>query len=159
MSGAPRKEIPPPKGDDDFEDLARALFSAVWKDPGAKLHGRPGQGQHGVDVYGEDRAGGTGLNGVQCKQHGSGTPVMDKALVKELREEVEKAKGFQPPLRRFVFATTARRSATLDQEARNLTEQHEKVGLFAVQALGWEDIEDLLRQHPDVLTWYLDERS
>lgn len=159
MSGAPRKEIPPPKGDDDFEDLARALFSAVWKDPGAKLHGRPGQGQDGVDVYGEDRARGTGLNGVQCKQHGSATAVADKALVKELREEVDKAKGFQPPLRRFIFATTARRSAALDQEARNLTDQHEKVGLFAVQALGWEDLEDLLRRHPDVLAWYLDERS
>src|ERR1044071_8733236 len=69
VSGAPRKEIPPPKGDDDFEDLALALFRAVWKDPGAKLHGRSGQGQDGVDVYGEDSFGGTGLNGVQCKHH------------------------------------------------------------------------------------------
>ncbi len=159
MSGAPRKEIPPPKGDDDFEDLARALFSAVWKDPGAKLHGRPGQGQDGVDVYGEDRAGGKGLNGVQCKQHGSNTFVTDKALLKELLEEVEKAKGFQPPLGRFIFATTARRSATLQQEARDLTEQHKKAGLFSVDILGWEDIEDLLRQHEDVLAWYLDEKS
>ncbi|MEA2558750.1 MAG: hypothetical protein QOH06_254 [Acidobacteriota bacterium] len=159
MSGAPRKEIPPPKGDDDFEDLARALFSAVWKDPGAKLHGRSGQGQDGVDIYGEDRAGGTGLNGVQCKQHGSNTLVTDKALLKELREEVEKAKGFKPPLQRFIFATTARRSATLDQEARNLTEQHAMVGLFAVAVLGWEDIEDLLRRHPEVEAWYRDDRS
>ncbi|HWM93656.1 MAG TPA: hypothetical protein VN493_23060 [Thermoanaerobaculia bacterium] len=158
MSGAPRKEIPLPKGDDDFEDLARALFSAVWKDPGAKLHGRPGQGQHGVDVYGEDRVGGTGLNGVQCKQHGSATPLKDRDLVAELREEVEKAKSFKPPLRRFTFATTARRSAVLQQEARDLTEQNQKDGLFAVDVLGWEDIEDLLRQHPDVLAWYLDER-
>ena len=155
MSGAPRKELPPPKGDDDFEDLARALFSAVWKDPGVKLHGRPGQGQHGVDVYGEDRAGGTGLNGVQCKQHGSATAVTDKALLKELREDVEKAKGFKPPLQRFIFATTARRSALLDQEARDLTAQNK----FEVQVLGWEDIEDLLRRHDDVLAWYLDERS
>ena len=159
MSGAPRKEIPPPKGDDDFEDLARALFSAVWKDPAAKLHGRRGQGQDGVDVYGEDRSGGTGLNGVQCKQHGSATPVNDKALVKELQEEVEKAKGFKPPLNRFIFATTARRSTALQRAARDLTELHEKAGLFAVDVLGWEDIEDLLRQHQDVLAWYLDERS
>jgi hypothetical protein len=129
VSGAPRKEIPPPKGDDDFEELARALFSAVWKDPGTKLHGRSGQGQDGVDVYGEDRAGGTGLNGVQCKQHGSATPVTDKALVKELQEEVEKVKGFRPPLKRFIFATTARRSAALDQEARDLTAQNKSSAL------------------------------
>jgi hypothetical protein len=159
MSGVPRKEIPPPKGDDDFEDLVLALFRTIWKDPNSKLHGRSGQGQHGIDLYGEDRVGGTGLNGVQCKQHGSATFIKDKDLVMELRTEVEKAKGFKPPLQRFLFATTARRSATLDQEARDLTEQHKKEGLFAVAVLGWEDIENLLREHPDVLAWYLDERS
>jgi hypothetical protein len=159
MSEAPRKEIPLPKGDDDFEDLVLALFREVWQDSGAKLHGRSGQRQDGIDVYGEDHFGKTGLNGVQCKQHGSATLVTDKTLVAELREEVEKAKGFQPPLRRFLFATTARRSVTLQQEARDLTGLHKKNGLFAVEVLGWEDIEDLLRRHSEVLTWYLDERA
>jgi tetratricopeptide (TPR) repeat protein len=159
VSEAPRKEIPLPKGDDDFEDLVLALFRVIWQDSGAKLHGRRGQRQDGVDLYGEDRFGGSGLNGVQCKHHGSAILVRDKDLVAELREEVEKAKGFLPPLQRFVFATTARRSATLQQEARDLTELHKKDGLFAVDVLGWEDIEDLLRQHSDVLVWYLDERG
>jgi tetratricopeptide (TPR) repeat protein len=67
MSDAPRQEIPLPKGDDDFEDLVLALFREVWKDPGARLHGRRGQRQDGVDLYGEDRFGGSGLHGVQCK--------------------------------------------------------------------------------------------
>jgi len=159
VSEAPRKEIPPPKGDDDFEELALALFREVWRDPNAKLHGRSGQGQHGVDVYGEDHFGKTGLTGVQCKQHGSATLVTDKALVAELRDEVEKAKGFQPALQRFLFATTARRSGTLQQEARDLTALHRKDGLFAVEVLGWEDIEDLLRRHSDLLDWYLDRRD
>src|SRR6478672_12035835 len=130
MSEAPRKEIRLPKGDDDFEDLVLALYREVWSDPNAKLLGRSGQRQHGVDVYGEDHFGKTGLNGVQCKQHGSATPVTDKALLAELREEVEKAKGFRPLLKRFVFATTARRSATLQQEARDLTKLHRKKRLF-----------------------------
>lgn len=43
VSDTPRKEIPPPKGDDDFEDLVLALFREVWRDPNAKLHGRRGQ--------------------------------------------------------------------------------------------------------------------
>ena len=159
MSEAPHKEIPRPKRDDDFEDLVLALFRVVWRDPGARLHGRSGQGQDGVDLYGEDRFGGSGLNGVQCKQHGSATLLKDKDLVQELREEVEKAKGFRPPLQRFTFATTARRSATLQQAARRLTELHGKGGLFAVDVLGWEDIEDLLRRHSDVLVWYLNERT
>jgi hypothetical protein len=159
VSEAPRKEIPLPKGDDDFEDLVLALYRAVWQDPSAKLHGRSGQRQAGVDVYGEDRFGGSGLNGVQCKQHGSATPIKDKDLVAELRAEIEKAKRFQPPLQRFIFATTARRSVTLQQEARDLTELHSKDGLFAVDILAWEDIEDLLRRHSDVLVWYLGERA
>ncbi|HBL27271.1 MAG TPA: hypothetical protein DD490_10590 [Acidobacteria bacterium] len=159
MSDAPRQEIPLPKGDDDFEDLVLALFREVWRDSGAKLHGRRGQRQDGVDLYGEDRFGGSGLNGVQCKHHGSATPIKDQVLAAELREEVEKAKGFQPPLQRFVFATTAKRSATLDQQARVLTALHRRDGFFAVDVLGWEDIEDLLRQSPGVLAWYRDERA
>ena len=151
MSEAPRKEIPSPKGDDDFEDLALALYREVWKDSNAKLHGRPGQRQDGVDVYGEDNFGKTGLNGVQCKQHASATPVTDKALLEELRDEVTKAKDFKPPLRRFIFATTAKRSVALQQEARDLTKLHRKKRLFAVDVLGWEDIEDLLRRHSEVL--------
>jgi len=159
VSDTPRKEIPPPKGDDDFEDLVLALFREVWRDPNAKLHGRRGQYQDGVDLYGEDRFGGSGLNGVQCKQHGSATVVTDKTLVAELRDEMEKAKGFQPPLQRFLFATTARRSKTLQRAARDLTTRHKKAELFAVEVLGWEDIEDLLRRHSGVLDWYLDERA
>jgi tetratricopeptide (TPR) repeat protein len=153
MSEAPRKEIPVPKGDDDFEDLALALYRVVWQDFGAKLHGRRGQRQHGVDLYGDDRFGGSGLTGVQCKHHSSATPIQDKDLLAELLEEVEKARGFEPPLRRFIFATTARRSATLQREARQLTEP------FEVDVLGWEDLEDLLRRHSDVLAWYLAERE
>jgi hypothetical protein len=57
VSDAPRKEIPRPKEDDDFEDLVLALYRAVWQDPNAKLHGRSGQGQEGIDLYGEDRFG------------------------------------------------------------------------------------------------------
>ena len=155
MSSSPRQEIPLPKGEDDFEDLCLALFRAVWRDPTAKQHGRRGQRQHGVDIYGEDHFGHTGLNGVQCKQHGSAIPISDEALKKELREEVKKAAGFTPPLKRFLFATTARRSSALDQEARDLTAQNS----FSVTVLGWEDIENLLREHPGVLAWYLDERN
>ncbi len=159
MSEAPRKEIPLPKGDDDFEELVLALFREIWRDAGAKLHGRRGQRQHGVDLYGEDRFGGSGLNGVQCKQHGSAILLKDMDLVAELREEVEKAKGFQPPLRRFILATTARRSVALQHEARSLTELNRQTGLFTVDVLGWEDLEDFLRRHCDVLAWYLNDRT
>jgi len=31
--------------------------------------------------------------------------------------------------------------------------------LFAVDVLGWQDLEDLLRRHRDVLDWYLGDRG
>jgi tetratricopeptide (TPR) repeat protein len=154
---APPKEIPLPRSGTAFEDLALALFRVDWQELGAKLHGRSGQKQHGVDLYGQDRLG--GYIGVQCKHHGSGTLIKDEKLVEQLQEEVDKAKGFDPPLRHFIFATTARRSVVLDEAARQLTKRHEEVGLFAVDIRCWEDLEDLLNQHPAVLAWYLDERK
>jgi tetratricopeptide (TPR) repeat protein len=141
----------------DFEELALALFRVVWQEVGAKLHGRSGQKQHGVDLYGRDSRG--GYIGVQCKHHGSATLIKDEKLIEQLREEVDKAKGFDPPLRHFIFATTAQRSTALDEAARQFTKRNEEDGLFAVEVLGWEDLENLLDRHPDVLAWYLDERK
>ena len=57
MSDALPKEIPRPKGDDAFEKLILALFREIWQDTGATRHGRSGQEQAGIDVYGEDRFG------------------------------------------------------------------------------------------------------
>jgi len=80
------------------------------------MNGRQGQSQHGVDVYG--RRGGDGAwVGVQCKRR------LDKPVTaRGLREELEKAKRFQPPIAEFVLATTAPRDAAIQEEARRLTE-------------------------------------
>ena len=40
--------------------MTAALFAEEWKDPNAKEHGRNGQRQHGVDVYGR-------RNGAWCR--------------------------------------------------------------------------------------------
>jgi hypothetical protein len=49
---AREKQIAPPKSWETFEDLCLALFKAVWRDPNAQKHGRRGQAQAGVDVFG-----------------------------------------------------------------------------------------------------------
>ena len=159
MSGAPRKEFKRPTTGDGFEALALALFRREWQDSNARLFGRSGQEQYGVDLYGVDHVGDKGLTGVQCKKHGSARDFRDEALKKELRNEMEKAKGFPQPLRHFVFAHTGQRSTSLQEEALRLTSEHRKAGLFSVDVMGWEDFEDLLLLHDDIRIWYEEERQ
>ena len=149
------KEIPLPQWEGAFEALILRLFREVWNDPSAQLIGRRGQEQAGVDVHGEDRARGTGSIGVQCKLHGSTSRVSNQKLLAELNAEVEKSKGFKPPLDHFVFATTAPHSAALQERAREITEEHRARGLFSVEFEGWEDIKAQLDEHEAVRAWYL----
>src|ERR1051325_6409282 len=59
--------LSPPKDWQAFERLARVLFEHSLADPAVQNNGRPGQRQHGVDVFGR-RGGANGpLVGIQCK--------------------------------------------------------------------------------------------
>lgn len=136
-------KFPPPKSPFAFEALCRDLFRAIWNDPGAQLHGRNGQRQQGVDIFGRPD-GGSAFFGVQCK---SGSLV----TAAELQDEVAKAKAFEPPLTRFVLATTAPNDATLQKVARQLTSQHFLDGLFSVEVWGWDVLESRLAEHPAVI--------
>lgn len=102
------------------------------------MNGRSGQSQHGVDVYGIP-FNGVDYAGVQCKgKDGSyGKGVTES----ELRKEVVKAKAFQPPIKYFVLATTAPRDEKIQEVARLITIEHQNLGLFSVDVLGWDEIE------------------
>ena len=63
-------DIPPPRSWDEFEDLVRDLYAREWGDPHTQRHGRTGQPQQGVDVYGQPRALGGQYAGIQCKRYG-----------------------------------------------------------------------------------------
>jgi hypothetical protein len=72
-----------------FERMCRDLFSGIWSDKLAHLHGRTGQPQSGVDVYGYEP--GVGLVGVQCKGrdqgYGSTLEVSDLLTSRQLRRQ------------------------------------------------------------------------
>jgi hypothetical protein len=57
-------QLPAPAHWQDFESICRDLFAAEWGDTDTKRHGRAGQKQDGVDVFGL-RDG--KWCGVQCK--------------------------------------------------------------------------------------------
>lgn len=129
---------PKPKNWQDFERQIETLAQCWLSDPNAQGNARQGQPQNGVDVYGRrEKAGWVGL---QCKQK------MDKAVTEtELRDEVNKAAGFEPKLSEFILVTTAPRDGKIQEVARKLTEDRDD---FSVHVWGWEDVETLVARYP-----------
>jgi len=125
---------PPPNDPVAFESLCLDLWKEIWGvDSGAQKHAGDGQGQTGVDVLGRYKHQWVG---VQCKQKDGRA----RLKVKELEEEVEAAKKFEPPLAKFIVATTCSRDAKLQKRARELTELHQEQSLFTVEVWSWEEI-------------------
>src|SRR5437879_4813324 len=106
-------ELPTPQNWQDFERLSLDVFKLEWKDDYAQRHGRQGQAQAGVDIFGLDRRRGE-YAGVQCKKRkgnlysDSETPA-NTLSTKEIDEEIKKAMEFNPSLQIFILATTANR--------------------------------------------------
>jgi tetratricopeptide (TPR) repeat protein len=144
-------QLLPPSRWEDLENLIKDLFRAEWHDFHAQRHGRQGQAQQGVDVFGRPSAQ-PEWAGVQCKN--KNLHILARLTVRELRDEVRRAKSFQPPLRQFIIATTAPRDARLQQEARKITDRHSRSGEFSVHVYGWDDIVELLGKHDQVAMCY-----
>src|SRR6185295_15551951 len=127
-----------------FESLCLDLFSDIWgPGSGARLNGRSGQAQAGVDVYGRDPQG--RWVGVQCKQRGE--RLRSRLSVTELEMEVEAARAFEPPLSLFVVATTGPADVALQERARVLSGSSP----FRVEVWSWREILLALSDRPALL--------
>lgn len=151
------KQIAPPKDWTTFESICHALFKRVWNDPLAQKNGRLGQAQHGVDVFGSLNGDRASYRGVQCK--GKEANYGSKAELSELIAEVDKADHFTPTLEHWIFATTAPVDGPLQKAARELSVERKRIGLFTVDALGWEEIQALMAEHPDVIREFYPEHA
>ncbi len=139
-------ELPPPRDWQVFEDFCRDLFAAEWGDPEAQKHGRSGQKQHGVDIFG--RRDGR-WQAVQCKR--KRTFPEKKLTEKQLRDEVTAAYQFSSPLELLVVATTAPPDAAIQAVAAKLTDDHAKEDAenkrFRVVVYGWSELCEKLQRH------------
>jgi len=151
------KQIAPPKEWGTFEDLCHALFKRVWKDPLAQKHGRRGQKQHGVDVFGSLEGARCSYQGVQCK--GKDANYGGKAHWSEVLEEIAKAEKFAPPLDHWVFATTAPVDAALQKSAREISLERCTNRRFTVDVLGWEEIQALMADAPEIVAEFYPEHA
>jgi hypothetical protein len=146
----PTKQYPPPGIWEEFESLCADLYERVWKDPGTQRHGRQGQPQGGVDIYG--RPDGKNYTGVQCKKKDI-WPAKE-LTTDEIDEEVEKAKTWKPGLKHFIIATTAPNDEKVQEHARTITKAHKKAKLFSVEVASWNELTRRLARYPEVLRAY-----
>ncbi len=151
MTGPFVRTLPPPANWQDFERLTFDLYRRIWETNDAELHGRIGQPQAGVDIYGTARIENK-FNGVQCKGKDLG---YGRALtLDELEAEVEKAKAFRPKLDVFVLATTAPNDVTLQQAARDITNTHREQSLFEVRVVGWTTLAQRITDYRELIQKY-----
>lgn len=134
--------LPRPKSWDEFEDICADILKRIWKDPYLIRHGRSGQKQNGVDIYGHPEHLGGAISGkyagAQCKE-------TDALSIGTVEKEVRKAMSFQPSLAEYLVMTTAPRDAVLQQQVRTWC------STFRVHVMFWEDISQELSGHIDLL--------
>jgi hypothetical protein len=148
-----KKQMPPPSNWQDFEDLCKRLFGEMWKCPHTiRKHGRNGQHQCGVDVYGIPE-GETQLFGVQCKGKDNN---LGKGLTeKEVDKEIDNAKKFDPPLKTFVIATSAPPDVTIEKYILKKSLASFAEGGFQILLYDWEDLTDAIRRNKNTYNFYI----
>lgn len=129
------QQFPAPKNWDKFEALMRSLFAAVWGNPLIQRHGRAGQVQQGVDIFGSPKGYPDRTYGVQCK--GKDQLYGAAATADEFDAELAKAERFSPQLSEWVFATTAPNDGALQRHVAAVSERRAKAGQFPVSVQGW----------------------
>lgn len=143
------KQIEPPRSWEKFEDLSRALFAAIYRDPLTAKNGRRGQRQNGVDICIEPKDMPGSWIGIQCKGKDRGYGAV--ATIEEFDAELAKAELFEPLMNRWIFATTAPNDAKLQAHVRKVSAERQADGKFAVDALSWDALQALIAEQTEVL--------
>ncbi len=135
---------PHPGNEKEFEQFCLKLLIRHWSNPSLELYGKRGERQFGVDII--DLGYSSPFKAAQCKHHEP-----EKTLPPaDIRDEVEKAKGFTPPLDHYAILTTGRITTQAHNEVIRINQEHAATGLFKVELFSWEKIERLLDQYPEV---------
>lgn len=143
-----RKSHRRPRNEEDFVLLCLKLLRVFWKCPDLEPYATRGQAQHGVDIV--DLSGRDPLRAAQCKLHEEGK-LTDHS---EVYEEIQKAKTFHPPLDQYLIITTGKVGKDVHDLLIEVNREHTAGGLFSVQVFGWNRIEELLDDYPEIRDWY-----
>jgi hypothetical protein len=145
----------------DFEQLSFRLWRADWKCPELQMNGRLGQDQNGVDIFGIPKGEDEYL-GIQCKgksEYNDEQYDHPQFTTSEIDQEIEKAKTFEPKLKKLYFATTALNDAKIQTFIRKKNLEHIAAALFEVHLFCWEAIANLIDEHKEVHDWYVNNQK
>lgn len=146
-------QIPKPTDEQVLERAPIELFRCVLNDPNFGTYGHRGQAQQGVDLCGKRNGDPSRYVGVQCKLKADGKKLTN-AIIKE---EVEKALTFEPPITEYFIITTAPDDAKLQAYARTLeleiSNKFERV--LSIQIWGWNTVEREAQKHPSALKAFM----
>ena len=101
MSELTATQIPRPSDEQAFERSMEILWRCILNHENAKLHGRRGQKQRGIDIVGIRDGEPQQIVGVQCKLKGVGETLTED----EVSDEVTKALTFTPLLPEYIVVT------------------------------------------------------
>lgn len=146
MPTLPEIQLNPPDSWNEFEELCFQLFKREWNDFKIRRNGKQGQGQNGVDIYGNCDNKFTGL---QCK--GKQVYPQIELKRKEILDEVKLAIKFKPPLNDYIILTTAPRNAKIQEFIRLESLKNTKKRLFSIDVFFWEDIKERLITYIDLV--------
>lgn len=152
-----KKTIRKPEHWQDFESLCKKLWGELWEIPfEIKKNGRLGQPQSGVDVYGVPK-GKNNYFGIQAK--GKDDYSNAKLDIKEIENELSKARTFEPKLEVFIIATTANKDSKTEEYVRRIDAESREKGGFKILLFCWEDIADLIENNKESFNWYVNENN
>ena len=140
-----------PKNWQDFEVLCKNLWKLEFSCHDINRHGRQGQKQDGVDIYGYINNGNE-IFGIQCK--GKDEYNHSQITKSEIDAEINKAITFTPSLSLFIFATTSSRDEKIQEYIRIKDQEFFNSHKMHISIKFWDCIEELLEYHKDVLNWY-----
>jgi hypothetical protein len=140
----------PPKNWQDFEDLCHRLWRYEWDCKDIQKHGRSGQEQMGVDIYGIP-SGKTQYRGIQCKLKSRQGGVATQLTRTEIEREVAEAEKFNPPLAQLIIATTAPSDTKIQEIVRELSASQIAEGKFAIEIYSWQEILHRIVNYPELL--------
>jgi tetratricopeptide (TPR) repeat protein len=140
-------QFPAPKGEIPFQKVCLEYIRHYWGDENARVYGRKGQRQRGIDIVGRDYKNGYVNAGLQCK--GSDTDEPRLLTEAEIEEEVEKGKKHKNKLDILIIAYAGKRDVNLQDKAKKLSNENEAKGLFKVVLWAWADIIDESDKYPE----------
>lgn len=114
--------LPTPQDWEEFENIVLSVAKIRWNCPNFTLHGRQGQKQEGVDIYGQVQ----GQNiGIQCKKS-------DSLSEKIIKNEIKKAESFSPNLSQYFIATSMVEDVNLQKIVREISAARLQQNKFSV---------------------------